>query len=83
MPDPTNSSAHIGRVGLRIHGRDAAFGRRVGQGVGTLLEQGFPNFESDLGAIHLRVSVARGATESDITQTIAASIVWALKGRRR
>jgi hypothetical protein len=81
--DGDGGSAHIGRVNLRVHGPDAAFGRRVGQGVGALLEREVPDVAGDLGAVTLRVTVPRGTTESDISQAVARSIARALTRRER
>ena len=79
MADTRNAPMQIGQMNFRIPGRSAEFGHRVPEGVGKSLGDKLPpGLERRLGAVSVRVQLPSSATEAEICDAIANSIVNAL-----
>jgi hypothetical protein len=79
MADPRTAPVQIGQMNLRIPGSSADVGHRIPEDVGKRLGDKLPpGLERRLGAVSVRVKIQSGATEAEMSEAIADSIVKAL-----
>jgi hypothetical protein len=79
MADTRSAPMQIGQMNLRIPGTSADVGHRIPEGVGNRLADKLPpGLERRLGAVSVRVQIRSGATEAEMCEAIADSIVKAL-----
>ncbi|MCM1983263.1 hypothetical protein [Lyngbya confervoides] len=70
----------IDQLNLRIPGADQAIGHRVAAGVAQDLAEQIPaDLQRQIGAMNLRVSVALGTSEMEMSRAIAGAIATALQ----
>ncbi|MGH8563235.1 MAG: hypothetical protein ACREXW_03790 [Gammaproteobacteria bacterium] len=87
MAEHVNATMQIGQLNLRILGDSAEAGHRVAHGVVHSLAQRIPaDMQRRLGALSVRVQVPAGATEAEMSDAVAETIMKALRkgdtGRR-
>ena len=75
-----DSGIHIGQLNLRIPGKSAEAGHSVANGVAESLARGIPaDMHSRLGALNVRVQLAAGAGEAEMSDAIAEAIGKAIQ----
>jgi len=80
MAENQNTGIHIGHLNLRLPGDGADAAQRVAGGIGRSLAEKVPlGMQRHLGALSVRVPVAAGATEAEISDAIAEAIIGALR----
>jgi len=75
-----DSGIQIGQLSLRIPGKSTEAGHNVANGVAESLAQKIPaDMHSRLGVLSVRVQVATGAGEAEMSDAIAEAIVKSLE----
>ena len=80
MAEHASTAIHIGQLNLRIPGQSADTAHHVANGIGQSLAQKVPTgMRRHLGVLSVRVQVPTGATEAEISDTVAEAILRALQ----
>ncbi len=73
------STIHIGQLNVRVPGESAETGHNIAKGLAESLAQKAPaGMRHQIGAMNVRVQVAVGASEAEMSDAIAEAIVEAL-----
>lgn len=79
MAERNNTAIHIGQLNLRMPGSSAETGQRVADSLAENLAQRIPaDTRRHIGALSVRVPVAAGASEADMSAAITGAIARAL-----
>jgi hypothetical protein len=74
------STLHIGQLNLRVPGKSSDSGHNVADGVAESLARKVPpDMQRTLGAMNIRVQVAAGASEAEMSDAISEAIVKAIR----
>jgi hypothetical protein len=80
MPESKSAAIHIGQLNLCIPGNSDDTAHRVANDIGQGLAQKVPpGMRRHIGALSVRVRVAAGATEAEISDAVAEAITRALR----
>jgi hypothetical protein len=83
MAEPAKGAIQIGHLNLRMPGGSAEAAHRVADGIGQGLAQKVPaGMRRHIGALSVRVQVPAGATEAEMSDSVAAAIVKAMRKAR-
>lgn len=78
--DNKASGIQINQLNLSVPGRDAQVGQRVANGMAKRLAQQLPaGLKGEFGALTVRVHVAPGASEGEMSGAIAQAILKAVQ----
>lgn len=73
------STLNIGQLNMRIPGKSADTGHNVAEGVAEgIVRRVPPDLRCQLGVLSLRVQVAAGASEAEMSDAISEAIVKAI-----
>ena len=73
---PSTPSLSIGRMNLRVPGRDVPAGERIARQTSELLAEGSTGLAGrQIGAMRLRVHAAPNASDTEIAQAVSRAIL--------
>lgn len=80
MADRNSPALQIGQLNLSVPGQGAEAGHRIANGVTESLAQQLPaDLQGQYGALTVRVPMAAGASEAEMSAAITGAIISALQ----